>query len=156
MKSALFAAAAALSTALVVPAQAEQVKVGQLQCIVSAGLGMIIASSKEMECRFTTANGRHHEMYHGRINKFGLDIGGTDRGTLTWGVFASTKGPLRDALAGDYAGLGANATLGVGLGANSMVGGSTREFSLQPISVQTQTGLNIAAGVSSMTLRPGA
>jgi hypothetical protein len=154
MKSFLLAAVAA--AAMSVPAMAEEVKVGRLQCDVSAGLGMIIASSKEMECRFLSANGRRHELYHGRINKFGVDIGGTDRGVLVWEVFAPTAGPLRHALAGDYTGFGANATLGVGLGANSLLGGSSRQFSLQPLSVQTQTGLNIAAGVASMSLRPGA
>jgi hypothetical protein len=154
MKTTLLAAV--LTVALTAPAFAEQIKVGELRCEVSAGLGMIIASSKEMECRYTSADGRHHEMYHGKISKFGLDIGGTDRGTLTWEVFAPTKGPLRHALAGDYTGLGANATVGVGLGANALLGGSNREISLQPISVQTQTGLDIAAGVSSMKLRPGA
>jgi hypothetical protein len=154
MKSILLAAAV-LAAASATPAFAEQVKVGQLQCDVSAGLGMIIASSKDMQCRFTSANGRH-EMYHGRIKKFGVDIGGTNRGTLVWDVFAPTRGPLRHALAGDYTGLGANATIGVGLGANALMGGSSREFSLQPLSVQTQTGLDIAAGVSSLELRPGA
>ena len=142
------ALAAAALTLLAMPAFArENVKVGRLQCEVSAGLGMIIASSKEMECRFVSTNGKS-ELYHGKIKKFGLDIGGTDRGTLTWDVFAPTDGPLRRALAGDY--------VGVGLGANAMVGGSERLFSLQPLSVQTQTGLDIAAGVASMELRPGA
>jgi hypothetical protein len=152
----IFVLAAAAAVALSAPAYAEEIKVGRLQCDVSAGLGMIIASSKNMECRFLTADGRHHEMYHGHINKFGLDIGGTDRGVLVWDVFATTKGPLRHALAGDYTGLGANATIGVGLGANSLLGGSVRQFSLQPLSVQTQNGLNIAAGVASMSLQPGA
>jgi hypothetical protein len=148
--------AAVIAAAMSAPTMAEEVNVGRLQCDVSAGLGMIIASSKEMECRFLTANGRHHEIYHGRINKFGLDIGGTQRGILVWDVFAPTAGPLRHALAGDYTGFGANATIGVGLGANSLLGGSSRQFSLQPLSVATQTGLNIAAGVASMSLRPGA
>ena len=149
-------AAAALLAALALPAHAEQVKIGRLQCVVSAGMGMIVASSKNMECRFTSANGRHHERYHGRINKFGLDFGPTGAGTLTWDVFAPTAGRLRHALAGDYAGFGADATVGVGLGANGLVGGSNRQIGLQPISVQTQTGLNVAAGISSMTLLPGA
>ena len=151
-----FLLSAAMIATMTAPALAEELKVGRLQCDVSAGLGMIIASSKDMECRFLTADGRHHEMYHGRINKFGLDIGGTDRGLLVWDVFATTAGPLRHALAGDYTGFGANATIGVGLGANALLGGSVRQFSLQPLSVQTQTGLNIAAGVASMSLRPGA
>ncbi len=154
MKFSLLAAAAALAFAA--PALAsEHVKVGRLQCEVSGGLGMIIASSKEMECRFVSANG-HEEMYHGRIRKFGLDIGGTDRGTLVWDVYSPTEGPMRGALAGNYEGVGASATVGVGIGANALIGGSNREFSLQPLSVQTQTGLDIAAGVSSLELRRGA
>ena len=153
MKAAFLAAAVCLAAA---PAfAAEQVKVGQLRCEVSAGLGMIIASSKEMECRFLPLRGRP-EMYHGRIKRFGLDIGPTQAGVLVWDVFAPTAGRLRHALAGDYTGLGASATVGVGLGANGLFGGSDRQIGLQPISVQTQTGLNIAAGVASMELRPGA
>ena len=155
MKTLTLAAAAALALHATPSFARDHVKIGRLQCEVAAGLGMIIASSKEMECRFVSAKG-HSELYHGRIKKFGLDIGGTDRGTLTWDVFAPTDGTLRHALAGDYAGVGASATAGVGIGANAMVGGSERQISLQPLSVQIQTGLDIAAGVASMELRPGA
>lgn len=154
MKTTLLAVA--LAGALTTPAFAERVKAGQLRCEVAAGMGMIIGSSKEMECRYTSSDGRYREMYHGRINKFGIDIGHTDRGVLIWDVLAPTAGPLHGALSGDYAGVGASATVGVGLGANAMVGGSDREFALQPLSVQGQTGLDIAAGVSSLTLRRGA
>jgi hypothetical protein len=148
--------AAALAVAFVAPAAAaEHAKVGQLRCEVSGGLGMIITSTKEMECRFLSANG-HEEWYHGRIRKFGLDIGGTDRGMLVWDVFAPTAGSLRGALAGEYVGVGASATVVVGLGANALLGGSDRQISLQPLSIQSQTGLDIAAGVSSLTLRRGA
>ncbi len=159
MKSSTILAVAAVATsllALALPATAaERVKAGQLRCEVSAGLGIIIASSKEMECRFVSQNG-FEEHYHGYIRKFGLDIGGTDRGILIWDVFAATEGRMKNALAGDYIGVGASATVGVGLGANAMVGGSNREFALQPLSTQIQTGLDLAAGVSSMELRPGA
>lgn len=130
------------------------VKVGALRCEVAGGLGLIIASNKEMECRFTSARG-YSEHYFGSIQKFGLDIGGTNQGTLAWDVFAPTDGPKRHALAGEYVGVGASATVGAGLGANALVGGSGRSFTLQPLSIQTQTGLDLAAGVSSMTLRPG-
>jgi hypothetical protein len=152
MKIAWFAAAALVFAS---PAFAAEVKVGQLQCDVSAGLGMIVASSKAMECRYLPLRGRP-ETYHGFIRRFGLDLGATDRGVLVWDVFAPTAGRMRHALAGDYSGFGAAATLGVGLGANGLFGGSTHEIGLQPVSVQTQNGLNIAAGVAAMELRPGA
>jgi hypothetical protein len=145
-----------LAAALVVagPAYASEVKVGRLQCEVSAGLGLIVASSKAMECRYLPLRGRP-EMYHGFIRRFGLDLGGTDRGVLSWDVFAPGAGAMRHALAGDYTGLGASATVGVGLGANGLYG-ATQQIGLQPTSVQTQNGLNIAAGVAAMELRPGA
>jgi hypothetical protein len=41
----------------------------------------------------------------------------------------------------------------VGLGANVLVGGFKKGINLQPLSVQAQTGLNVAAGVSSLHLR---
>ena len=153
-KTEIFAGVAFVTFALATTAFAERIKLGELRCEVSGGLGLIIASSKELECRFRSASGGM-EAYHGRINKFGLDIGGTDRGVLIWDVFAPTAGPLHHALAGDYAGVGASATVGVGLGANALIGGSNREFSMQPLSVQAQTGLDLAAGVSSISLRPG-
>jgi hypothetical protein len=155
IRAAFCLAALGAVVALGAPASAQQpnVKVGSLRCEVAGGLGMIIGSSKEMMCRFTSARGRS-ERYYGTIRKFGLDIGATNAGTLAWDVFAPTEGRLRHALAGDYAGVGASATVGAGFGANAMVGGADRSITLQPLSIQTQTGLDLAGGVSSMTLRP--
>jgi hypothetical protein len=147
--------AASLAALIAVPqaADAQQgLKVGRLRCNVSGGLGLIVTSSQEMSCTFTSARG-HHEYYYGTIREFGLDIGATDSGVLAWNVFAPTQGPKRGALAGEYGGVGASATVGAGLGANVLVGGSDRSFTLQPLSVQAQTGLSLAAGVSSMSLR---
>jgi hypothetical protein len=132
----------------------EGLKVGRLRCNVSAGLGLIITSSKEMSCVFTSLRG-HHERYYGTIRKFGLDIGATDQGVLAWTVFAPTREPPHGVLAGDYGGVTASATVGVGVGANLLVGGSNNTISLQPLSVQAQTGLALAGGVAALTLRPG-
>ena len=148
-------AAAALALGAALPAYAQQnVKVGALRCEVSAGLGLIITSSKEMRCRFTSLHGRS-ERYYGTIRKFGLDIGATDRGVLAWDVLAPTVGRRRGALAGDYVGVDASATVGAGVGANVLVGGFNRSFALQPLSVEAQTGLALAAGVASLSLRAG-
>jgi hypothetical protein len=130
------------------------VKIGALRCDVAAGLGLIITSSKDMRCVFTSAGG-HREHYYGTIRKFGLDIGATNQGVLAWDVFAPSEGPKRGALAGDYVGVDASATVGAGIGANALVGGFGRSFTLQPLSIQAQTGLALAAGVASMTLRSG-
>jgi hypothetical protein len=148
------AALAAVAAAGQPAAAQTNVKVGALRCEVAAGLGLIIASSKEMECRFTSAAG-YSEHYYGTIRKFGLDIGATSRGTLAWDVLAPTLGPRRHALAGDYVGVDASATVGAGVGANALVGGFGRSFTLQPLSLEEQSGLALAAGVASLTLRPG-
>ncbi len=148
------AAAFVALTAFAHPAVAQQAKVGTLRCEVSGGLGMIITSAKEMRCIFTSARG-FRERYYGTIRKFGLDIGATQRGFMTWAVFAPTEGPRRGALAGEYGGADASVTVGAGVGANALVGGSDRSIMLQPLSVQTQTGLDFAAGVASLRLRRG-
>ena len=129
------------------------VKVGALQCNVSGGLGLIITSSKEMRCVFTSVSG-NQEPYYGTIHKFGLEIGATDNGILAWDVFAPSVGPELGALAGEYVGVDASATVGAGVGANVLVG-SQRSFTLQPLSIQAQTGLALAGGVAALTLRPG-
>jgi len=129
-------------------------KIGALSCEVSGGLGLIITSSKEMNCLFTSVSG-NQEPYAGTIRKFGLVIGATDKGVLAWDVFAPSAEPEQGALAGDYAGITASATIGAGVGANALVGGFDRSFTLQPLSVQAQTGLALAAGVAALTLRAG-
>lgn len=131
-----------------------RVKNGLLRCNVESGLGLIVTSTKDLACTYTSANGEFVEYYVGTIKKFGLDIGSTDRGTLSWEVVAPTAGRMRGALSGDYVGASASATVGVGVGANALVGGSNRSIALQPVSIQGQTGLNIAGGVASLSLRP--
>lgn len=149
----------AASLAVMIPAaqtaSAQQnVKIGRLRCNVSGGLGLIITSAKEMRCVYTPARGPK-ENYYGTIRKFGLDIGVTGKGVLAWAVFAPTTDPGPGALAGDYVGVDASATIGAGVGANVLYGGSNSTISLQPLSVQAQTGFALAGGVAELTLRPG-
>ena len=135
LRAILCAASLAVLAATTQTAVAQQgLKLGRLRCNVSGGLGLIITSTKEMSCVFTSVHG-YHERYYGTIRKFGLDIGATDRGVLSWAVFAPSEGPKHGALAGEYVGVDASATVGVGLGANALVGGSNRSIALQPLSV---------------------
>jgi Protein of unknown function (DUF992) len=135
-------------------AQQSDTKIGALRCDVAAGLGLIVTSAKPMRCTFIPSQGRV-EHYSGMIRKFGIDIGATSRGTLAWDVFASAAGPKRGALAGDYVGADASVALGAGVGANALVGGFQRSFTLQPLSVEVQSGVALAAGVASLTLTSG-
>ncbi len=133
-------------------AQAAGVRVGVLTCNVSSGVGFIFGSSRSLSCNFAPTS-RRYEHYIGSINKFGVDIGYIHGGVLVWSVVAPTATPTPCALAGTYNGAAANATIGVGLGANVLVGGSANSFALQPVSIEGTTGLNVAAGIASMTLR---
>jgi hypothetical protein len=150
-----FAAASLTVTALTAFAQPhERVQAGVLNCDVSGGLGLIIGSQKEVTCQFLpTDTNSPREVYVGVINKFGLDIGATAQGQMVWNVFSPTSRSVA-ALAGDYVGAGAEATVAVGLGANVLIGGNNRTIALQPISIQAQQGLNVAAGVTELRLRP--
>ncbi len=135
------------------PAQAQSgVRVGTLNCNVAGGWGFILGSSKALRCAFSPGTG-HPERYAGTITKIGVDIGYTKGGVLVWGVFAPTTNIGPGALAGSYAGATASATVGVGAGANVLIGGSNQSISLQPISIEGNTGLNVAAGIGAITLR---
>ena len=128
----------------------EGVKVGVLDCDVSAGIGMIIGSSKSVQCTFKGDGGRV-ERYEGKIGKLGIDVGATAETSMAWIVFAPGK-VNRGALEGTYSGASAEATVIAGLGANVLVGGFEKSINLQPLSVQGQTGLNVAAGLASLSL----
>jgi hypothetical protein len=125
--------------------------VGILSCTVEGGIGLILGSSKDMTCKFDPADGSEVQRYSGRVGKLGLDIGVTNESYITWQVIASGK--LKPgSLEGSYGGASAQATAGVGLGANVLVGGSDKSITLQPVSVQGQTGLNVALGIGTMKL----
>jgi hypothetical protein len=148
----LSVAALALAGALAAPAQAQNVQAGTLVCDVSGGVGVIIASQRDMACTFTNSRGET-EVYVGRIRRFGLDVGATTGGQIVWAVFAPSGRYARGALAGTYSGASAEASVVAGLGANVLLGGSSRSIALQPVSLQGQTGLNVAAGVADLQLQ---
>jgi hypothetical protein len=151
------AGVAALAALVAFPlgAQAQnRVKVGTLACEMSGGIGLIVTSRKDLLCRFTpSARGWRGESYAGSITRVGLDLGATAGGRLLWAVYAPTSAG-RYALAGGYGGASAEATVGAGVGANALIGGSNRTVTLQPLSVQGQTGVSVAAGVAGLELHP--
>src|SRR5438067_6280058 len=127
------------------------VRVGELTCNVASGWGFVFGSSKDLHCTYR-GNGRF-EHYTGSVSKFGVDIGYTEGGVLVWAVFAPTSDLRKGALNGDYVGGSAQATLGVGLGANALIGGFDKSIALQPLSVEGSRGLNVAAGIGSISLK---
>ena len=149
----LGAAAAVAGLALATSANAAPhgVRVGELTCNVASGWGFIFGSSKDLQCTYH-GNGNRYEHYNGTISKFGADIGYTQGGVLVWGVFAPTSDMRKGALSGDYVGGTAQVSVGVGAGANARVGGFDKSIALQPLSVEGIKGLNVAAGIGSISL----
>ncbi len=132
----------------------ERVEIGLLTCGVKGGAGFIFGSTRELRCVFRTSPGDEGERYVGSINKYGLDLGVTNTAYLTWTVLAPSRGVASGALAGKYYGVSADASAVIGGGAHVLAGGSDNTISLQPLSIQGQTGLNAAVAVAEVELHP--
>ena len=150
----LVAAASAALLALGCATSADAaVRAGTLRCQGAPRIGAIIGSVQQARCVFTSTRGHSHA-YQARFTRFGPDIGITGGSQSVWAVFAPTAVPHHHrALVGNYVGASADAAIGVGLGANALVGGSGNTISLQPLSVKTQTGLAVGAGIGRLELR---
>jgi Protein of unknown function (DUF992) len=143
---------AAAPRAMAQDATPRSAKVGYLSCHVARGFGIIIASSRDLACTFTSADGKAVENYTGEISKFGADIGYLQSGVILWELVAPANTTAPGALAGPYAGATASATVGLGGGVDALTGGLHGSIALQPISIEGNTGLNVAAGVATMNL----
>ncbi len=130
-------------------------QVGSLMCKADPSVGFIIAGHQPMQCTYTpTLAPAPPQYYDGAINTIGLDLGVSAGSILAWGVFAPTTGLPNGALAGEYVGASGDLGLGIGAGANVLVGGSARTVALQPLSVQGAIAINAVLGLSSLKLRP--
>lgn len=148
------ATALLLGTAAVPGVQAAEgagVKVGMLSCKVEPGWSYVVGSTKALNCSYSPSKGKT-ERYTGQIQKVGLDIGYSDGATMVWAVIAPTSDVGKDALEGDYAGVQASAAVGVGAGVNVLIGGFDKSITLQPVSVEGGTGVNLAVGVAGLRL----
>jgi hypothetical protein len=132
----------------------QRVQVGILECRGAASIGFVVGSVTNLGC-VLRADGAPEDRYIATIRKVGLDLGITEESALAWGVYAPAARLGPGDLAGDYAGAQGSATLGGGVGGNVLIGGSNNSIALQPLSVQSQVGVNIAAGLASLELRPG-
>ena len=145
-------AVGALAWSTPAPAQQSGVKVGILTCNVSSGWGFIFGSSRDLRCIFSPNSGPP-ERYSGRVQKFGVDIGYVTSAVIVWAVLNPTSDMAPGALNGDYVGATASASVGVGVGANVLVGGFNKSVTLQPLSVEGNQGLNVAAGIGAISLK---
>jgi hypothetical protein len=157
-RSIIFAGAVAAVVACSAGASAQQplqrIQVGILECRGGASIGFIVGSVTNLGC-VLRVQGVPEDRYVATVRKVGLDIGITEESALAWGVYAPVARLGPGDLSGNYAGAQGSASVGVGIGGNVLVGGSANSIALQPLSVQGQIGLNVAAGLESLELRPG-
>lgn len=144
-------AGAMLASVSVASAQS-RIEAGALECQGPGGVSFIVGSVHELSCTFKPSVGPV-QTYVGTVRRVGIDIGITQRLALAWIVMGPTRQIGPNEIAGNYAGVSAGAAVGVGLGANALIGGNNSSIALQPLSVEGQTGLNLAAGVTSFELR---
>jgi hypothetical protein len=155
MKNSLIIAAVALvASATVIPASAavDGTELGLLECEVEGGIGLLIGSNKKLTCTFT-GDDNSNESYTGSISKIGLDVGITGKSYIKWVVYTPAGSEIgKFALSGTYAGVSTGLSLGIGLGANALIGGQENNIGLQPLSVEGQTGVNVALAISTLKL----
>ena len=149
----LIAAALGASMMAAAPAHAAGVKVGTLTCEVEAGWGYVLGSQKDLNCVFKSATNGTVAKYTGDITKLGVDVGYTNAGVMVWGVVAPSKDMQADALEGTYAGATAGATAVVGGNLNVLVGGLDKSITLQPISIEGNSGVSVTVALGAMQLR---
>ena len=147
-------AATLLASSADAQAPMNRVRVGVLECRGGASIGFVVGSVTNLGC-VLRVEGVPEDRYIATIRKVGLDLGITQETALAWGVFAPVAQLAAGDLTGTYAGAQGSASLGVGVGGNVLVGGSNNTIALQPLSVQGSVGINLAAGLESLELRPG-
>lgn len=127
---------------------------GTLTCDSSGSVGQVFSSSKDLSCEFIPINGRSiNDRYIGHIQNYGLDLGVTGRSKMTWWVLAtSPNARSKGSLSGNYGGVGSSISLAAGAGSQLLGFGPANGITLQPLSVDVHEGLNLALGVSKMSL----
>jgi len=155
MVTAVMCAVLASFSALVQAQEKKGANVGMLRCNEASGWGLVFGSTHDLKCVFSSSEkGAKPVHLTGEIKKYGVDIGYQENSVILWGVVSTSDKFTPGLLTGDYVGATAEAAWAVGLGANVLVGGSSKGIALQPISVQGYNGANVAAGVTAVTLKP--
>lgn len=146
-----------LPTGFVLADQDAGIQIGVLTCSVVPGsrVNLLIRSTADVECSYD--NQGQTERYKGETGiALGLDISIKNNEKMAFAVLAASADvtPGAYALAGKYVGGQASAAAGVGLGAKVLLGGGDKNISLQPIALETSTGLGASAGIGFLYIEP--
>lgn len=151
LASSAFLAVAALPAQRTAAQSPARVQTGNLECLSNPSVGAVVGSVRTMTCVFKPSVGLEQH-YSGTRTRIGLDVGVQTGAAILWTVFAPTNQLRPGELEGTYAGISADAAAGLGIGANALIGGSNNTIALQPLSIEGQIGVNVALGISALTL----
>src|ERR1044072_2318933 len=106
-------AAMAVSAA---PASAQSAKpvAGKLNCKSKGSVGLILGSNEALSCSYNPAGKAPPQPYSGTLTKYGLDLGVSGETIMIWTILGSSSELPDGALAGNYAGVSAEAAVGLG------------------------------------------
>ncbi len=129
---------------------------GVLKCETVPGsrVNLIIRSTADVTCEYN--NQGTVEKYVGETGiGLGLDLSFTSDEVMHFAVIAASSDttPGAYSLAGKYVGGELNAAAGVGLGARGLVSAANSSFSLQPLAINTATGLGVSGGLSFLYIQ---
>ncbi|MDX8391658.1 MAG: DUF992 domain-containing protein [Mariprofundaceae bacterium] len=129
-------------------------KLGKLQCqtIPGSGINLVIHSTLQVKCVFTSTAGET-EHYKGETGvALGVDLSFKKEAEFAFVVLAADFKQGVYKFAGKYFGANADATIGRGLGVGALIGGNKKSVSLQPLGVSVTKGVGVSGGLSYLYL----
>ncbi|MEP9352626.1 DUF992 domain-containing protein [Xanthobacter sp. KR7-65] len=152
--AALAAPGLAWSAAIAAGPAVPQMAAGLLECRGDFATGYGFGSSRKVRCEYRPSMGVNH-YYAGTMERVGLDFGISDQASMLWAVIATSAAVEPGALAGKYVGISTGFALGPGFSANMLASDdATRQVTLQPLSVSSDSGLSLSIAGATLTLEP--
>lgn len=139
--------------------KAQGLELGRLDCEVvpNSRRNLIISSTALVDCAFRPSSGAA-TYYRGETGiGLGIDLSVKTEDRFSFVVLTGLSmvpDYSRHPLTGKYYGAEATISLGLGVGAKVLVGGSEKQFSLAPIGGQGTRGTGVSAGAGYLYLEP--
>ena len=128
-----------------------------LTCSVVPGsrVNLLIRSTADVNCVYSKGGATEHYVGETGI-ALGLDLSFKRDEKMAFTVIAASEdvSPGARALGGRYVGGELSAAAGLGLGAKALVGGGAKNIGLQPIALESSTGLGASGGLSFLYIEP--
>ena len=133
------------------------VELGVLSCksVVGSRLNLVIRSTVDVKCEMKYSGGEV-ERYKGETGiALGLDLSFKDNEEIAFTVISASEVKVGSyPVTGKYIGAKATVSAGIGLGAAALIGGSNDNFGLNPLALETNQGVGVAADIGFIYIEP--